>query len=190
MIIGIPERFEDRSFDTYSPKNDIAAGIVVKSKQYAADLAPNINKGVGLLFIGDPGCGKTHLAVATMKALDERYPMTEQMFGNITEIINRVKRSFNSAGYDANDKQIIERMSTVRMLCIDDLGKEYSTKWTDSVFYEVANRRYNDLLRTMFTTNLSVEKLKERYDPAIISRMFEMSILLDFKGVKDYRVYG
>lgn len=188
MIIGMPERFEQKGFDDYTPKDDVARNIVVLAKLYADEIKER--KGQGLLFIGDPGSGKTHLAIATMKAINEKYPTTEQMFGNITDVIHRVKRSFNNAGYDGDDRSIIERMSSVRLLCIDDLGKEYSTKWTDSIFYDVVNKRYNDLLRTIFTTNLTPEQLRKRYDPAIVSRMFEMSVLLDFKGIKDYRIYG
>lgn len=186
MIDGIPERFKDCRFDNYRVETDQQRDALTKCREYVDTIKER--KGEGMLFIGPYGAGKTRLVISLMNELDERYPSTEQMFGNIADIIHRVKNSF--CEYSPTDRDIIGRMAGVRLLCIDDLGKEHSTDWTHALTYEVINARYNAMMRTIFTTNLSKKDLMERYDRAIVSRIVEMSTVIDFTGIKDHRMGG
>ena len=61
---GIPERYADCSFDNFTVyDNGYLEAAIRRARQFAVDF-PVVKK--GLLFIGRPGVGKTHLAVATL----------------------------------------------------------------------------------------------------------------------------
>lgn len=186
MIIGMPERFADSRFDNYRTETPQQVEALKKAREYVDAIKEQ--KGTGLLFMGPIGSGKTRLLLSLMNELESRYPNSEMMFGNIADLIHRVKRTFSREGYDASDRDIIGRMTEVRLLCIDDLGKEHSTDWTHALTYEIINKRYNDMMRTIFTTNLSRKDLMERYDGAIVSRIMETSTVIDFTGIKDQRI--
>jgi DNA replication protein DnaC len=186
MIIGMPERFADSRFDNYRTDTPQQVAALNIARQYVETIREQ--KGTGLLFMGPIGSGKTRLLLSLMNELEVRYPQSEQMFGNIADLIHRVKSNFGREGYSASDRDIIGRMTEVRLLCIDDLGKEHSTDWTHALTYEIVNKRYNDMARTIFTTNLSRKDLMERYDGAIVSRIMETSTLIDFTGIKDQRM--
>lgn len=186
MNIGIPERFIDARFANYRTETPQQVAALATARQYVDEIKNR--KGHGLLLTGPVGSGKTRLAISILNELSDRYPAAVQMFGNIADLIHRVKQSFNE--YEATDRDIIDRMATARLLCIDDLGKEHSTDWTHALAYEVINRRYNDLARTIFSTNLTRGELMRRYDRAIMSRIIETSTTIDFAGIDDQRIGG
>jgi len=73
---NIPPLYERASVDNFvlPPDNPVArtalATVALTVRGYVRDF-PSVPK-PGLLFIGSPGCGKTHLAVAALAGLIER----------------------------------------------------------------------------------------------------------------------
>jgi len=70
---------------------------------------------------------------------------------------------------------------------IDDLGEEPLLKYSkDELFQEVISERYKLFKRfgykTYVTTNLDNEKLEERYNTRIMSRLVEMTTPIKFTG--------
>jgi DNA replication protein DnaC len=61
----------------------------------------------------------------------------------------------------------------VRILVLDDLGKEYGSKYDDSSFDEVLRARYDKGLPTIITTNVSREKWADEYSDAMGSFAYE-----------------
>jgi hypothetical protein len=72
---GIPRRYENCSLENYHPQgNNFTADAIFRSQSNALLDAQKLAReypvlDIGLLFIGPCGVGKTHLAVATIKAL-------------------------------------------------------------------------------------------------------------------------
>jgi DNA replication protein DnaC len=61
----------------------------------------------------------------------------------------------------------------VRILVLDDLGKEYGSKYDDTSFDEILRSRYDKALPTIITTNVSREKWAGQYGEAMGSFAFE-----------------
>ena len=69
----------------------------------------------------------------------------------------------------------------IDLLIIDDLGTEMTTQFTQSVLYRVLNDRLLENRSTIVSTNLGDALLRQRYTPAIVSRLlgaFEACVFL------------
>jgi DNA replication protein DnaC len=159
--------------------------------------------GVGLLFDGAPGIGKTTHAVVTAMELIRRLPEDEDLaklilayqdqdFGQdarpiyymtYPEFLSR-KKSMIDADPETKRNMFHEmegfhgRASddslNVRVLILDDLGKEYKgAGFNDASFDEILRSRYDRGLPTIITTNVSREKWENQYGEAMGSFAYE-----------------
>ena len=154
--------------------------------------------GVGLLFDGGPGIGKTTHAVLTAMELVRRMPQDEDEARKILrmnssdfgfnahpiyyitypEFLSRKKSTFDALPEDRREEMsFIDGMHgrsrqdwfNVRILVIDDLGKEYGSKYDDSSFDEILRARYDKALPTIVTTNVRLENWEGKYGEAMAS---------------------
>ena len=67
-----------------------------------------------------------------------------------------------------------DRLVSVDLLHLDDLGAERSTDWVLEQLYAIVDRRYNDERSIVFTTNLEEPELTEQVGTRTVSRLVEM----------------
>lgn len=145
------------------------------------------------VLYGQPGAGKSHLAMALMQKVHETSGQT-MAFINISRLFSRLKNSFDDPSEYWTKEKALQVMTSVDLLCIDDLGTESSmgrsgqeaTKWAQDVIYDVLENQD----RIVITTNLSEKELKRVYDAKIFSRIFANSqnTRFDFSGITDKRL--
>ena len=172
--------------------DDVVSGHVIKQVGHIG-----IN-GVGLLFDGGPGIGKTtHAVVAAMEVI-RHLPeddasmcrvlgITTKDFGlsfrpvyymTYPEFLSRKKATFD-VGQDEKRDAIYELDGfhgrskfdwlNVRILILDDIGKEYGSKYDDTSFDEVLRLRYDKTLPTIVTTNVKLDNWEANYSEAMAS---------------------
>jgi len=123
-----------------------------------------------LLLMGDYGLGKTHLCKAvTYGLLHNQVPCR---YVNANEFIETCKEKMDTGEYDSYVKSIKESSR----LILDDIGQEYSTDWTQQVFYNLIDYRYSNYLPTMITTNKTRPELVVSLGGASVDRMFDVNI--------------
>lgn len=147
------------------------------------------------VLYGQPGAGKSHLAMALMQEVHRTSGQTVA-FINISRLFSKIKNSFDDPSEYWTKEKALEIMTGVDLLCIDDLGTESSmgrtgqeaTKWAQDIIYDVLENQD----RIIITTNLSEKEMKRVYDAKIFSRIFANSrnTRFDFDGIADKRVEG
>ena len=177
---GVGKRFLTAKFENFErqrmPKAyDIALGYAEKFDK---------NDGEGLIFTGDVGTGKTHLAAAIAAEIIRKYSATVE-FVSYVEVLTNIKAAFSNHSEEAY--MLEERMRKADLLVIDDLGKEKPTPFTNELFYRVVNGRYKDKLPMIITSNYGVESLSERLDYPVFSRLVAMCKAVEMRGI-DYRM--
>lgn len=177
---GIGRRFLGAGFDNF--KREVMPHAYDVAYNFATGFSQN--NGNGLIFTGDVGTGKTHLAAAIAHHIIESYSVTVQ-FINYVDLIADLKAAFSSD--TGNVVQIEKRMCESNLLIIDDLGKEKQSQFTNELLYRVVNRRYKDNLPLIITTNYRLPVLAERLDYAVFSRIIGICKAVDMRGT-DYRV--
>ena len=172
--------------------------------------------GVGLLFDGTPGLGKTtHAVVAAMEVI-RRLPEDEAKaaallgvnakdyglsfrpiyYMTYPEFLSLKKSTFDMSGddkremlYDLDGFHGRSKFDwlNVRILILDDLGKEYGSGYNDSSFDEILRIRYDKGLPTIITTNYQLESWTDKYGSAMASFAHEAFLQVPIIG-NDLRV--
>lgn len=186
---NIPPRYaacEFSNFVTYP--NDRLLNAVAAAKRFAAAF-PVVDK--GLLIIGPPGIGKTHLAIAAMKQVI-RTTGARGRYYDTRGLLTQIRSTYNSLTQLA-EMDVIRPVMHAELLILDDLGAERLTDWVEETMNVIVNSRYNAKLPTIFTSNYEdvpgsedMSSLLVRVGFRLHSRLSEMCEFLEYDG-PDYR---
>lgn len=132
-----------------------------------------------VVFQGEAGTGKSHLAFAMMKALSEA---TKEIaiFINVTDLLMKIKADFSQEEF------LVNRIASAKFLVLDDLGMEKDSEWSFSILYNILNKRAN----TVITTNLTAQEIQKRYGRPFMSRLMkgvDNDHLMVFNDLKNKR---
>lgn len=134
-------------------------------------------QGLGLLLVGENGCGKTHLAAACVNALVHRGVAC--LFVSVPEYLEALRRSYRIEREGGYSPDLQETASTAELLVLDDLGTERLPAdergdWVRERLYFLVDRRFRRMLPTIVTVNISAEELEQRLGRRICRRLLQM----------------
>jgi len=204
---NIPPLYRHASLDNFILPTDNPverphlAKVLLDVRGYVREY-PKLEK-PGLLFIGPPGTGKTHLSVAALRGLIARG--FEGVFYDFQALLNHIR-----SGYDQSsgmmDRDAYRSALEAEILVLDDLGAHRVTDWVEDTVTSLITQRCNNQRATIMSTNLrdpeagdkrgsglqedlhSKYFLEERIGMRARSRLFEMCKLIKMPGVEDYRL--
>lgn len=176
-LLGGREHFDQFRVDYYptekDPKyqvspRDMMQRVFQRCKRYAKEFGPGA---ASLLFSGGPGLGKTFLSACIARTV------ADNGFSVVYDIAGKLFSDFEAAKFGGDRSEPEKKYLSCDLLIIDDLGTEMTTQFTQSVLYQVINTRLMEGRSTIVSTNLDDAGLRQRYAPAIASRLlgaFEM----------------
>lgn len=175
-------------FDNYEPKNQDMAAAKELAMTYVLTFSMENPKNI--LFTGDYGVGKSHLAAAIEKALMELGYTA--IFITVPDFLTKLKSTFSNQS-DLSEADLLEALKNVDVLVFDDLGAEYvATKkgedpadsWAVTKMFEVVNARLGK--HTIYTTNLNSKALQLKIGERNFSRICQNTHVMLIKG-PDFR---
>lgn len=153
----IPARFEAATLDDFRPLPAAARAFVNGETE-------------GLLLHGPVGVGKTHLAIACLRAA-ESPERAHRVFVPMQELFVALKGSYEAG--EGSWEELRPAMCA-RVAVLDDLGVGRATAWERDIAATIIGHRYNEMLRTIITTNYGGEELQHRVGQRAYSRLQEM----------------
>jgi DNA replication protein DnaC len=200
---AIPLLYQSASFDNFSLPQDNPQGrhalsqVVTRVMSYAREY-PALDK-PGLLLIGDPGTGKTHLAVAALRRLLGKGH--EGVFFDYQNLLERIRSSYD-ANSGTTDREAYRTVLDTEVVLLDDLGAHRVTDWVEDTITSIITHRCNNRKALIATTNLREDQtpqgtagelmkkhyLAERIGMRARSRLFEMCHIIRMPQIEDYRV--
>ena len=159
--------------------------------------------GKGLLLIGKPGHGKTTLSCTLVQEALRKAPQDlwggasfvkrPAFFIDYPKLLRIQQRSWKDDAED--DRDLMDAIygeagnDSVKILVLDDLGKEYRTAsgWAENVFDAVLRARYNAGLPTIVTTNVPLNDWGSVYGEPMESFAHEAFIPLSVVSLEGDR---
>ena len=163
--------FEDIRTDVKFLKKWKLTGKEVESirsaKESGLKLADDIGSGESrfMLFMGEPGTGKTLMACAIANRIIEHGVSCQ--FKSATPLMYSMMKPEDYG-------LVLEELSYKKLLVIDDFTTVVASTHTEKVMYDIVNLAYNDGDRSIIiTTNLKDDMLKKRIGPGVWDRIRE-----------------
>ena len=180
----IPRRYRDAAFDR-PPVTDIEPQVVAATRRFAGSIEEKLDRGRGLWFMGPVGTGKTTLAMLVSKAaLDAGRSVA---IYSLPRLLNEIRDTHRT---DRSHVDLLDRLTAVDLLHIDDVGAERTNDWVLEELYSIVNARYEDQRSIVITTNImDREALCEQITERTASRLTEMCDELPLVG-HDRRMYS
>ena len=148
---GIPAKFISATLDSYETQDRVHHLSQNRAKTLAVDFVKDFGKSNrGLVFMGGPGLGKTHLAVAIIRSLILEKG-ADCKFVDFFQLLSDIRHGYSR---DLSELEIINPYVKSRVLVIDELAKGRNTEWELTILDQIISNRYNAADRiTLFTTN-------------------------------------
>lgn len=133
-----------------------------------------------IVFIGNPGTGKTHLSIAiAIKALMKGHKV---LFAPVSEMLHNL----NAAKADNSYYQKIDFYLAADLLILDELGFKKLPNYSADDFFEIISRRY-EKGSIIITTNKSFEQwgdifMDNTLASAILDRIVHYSTIIKITG--------
>ena len=186
------ETFDNFELAFYSDTPDPATGVSPRQSmefvyetcvQYAVKFG---SRSMNLFFSGGTGLGKTFLSACIARVV------AENGFSVVYDTANSIFSKFEDEKFSksedmAKTRESIKRYLECDLLIVDDLGTEMTTAFTVSALYELINTRLMSNKKTVISSNLSINALRDRYSAQIMSRLEGEYQVLTFYG-EDIRI--
>jgi len=173
---SLPKRYKGVSFDR-PPISDMArrpglAQTVAQIRGICDGIDETLDAGEGAWLMGDVGTGKTSLAMLVSKAALEAGHSVA--IYSLPRLLARIKRTYDAEAGEEGYLSFFNRLTSVDLLHLDDLGAEKRTDWVLEQLYAIVDRRYEEQRSMVVTTNLDHPELEEQIGKRTVSRLVEM----------------
>lgn len=163
-----------------SPRAIMSRNLQV-CRRYAMTFTPS--EAGNLLFVGGTGLGKTFLSACIAGVVTERG--CSVVYESAGHLFSKLEQAKFGGGEES--RREAEKFYTCDLLILDDLGTEMPGQFVTAALYGLLNDRILGRKPMVVSTNLTVEELKNRYNPQIGSRLRGSFTLVTFVG-EDIRV--
>lgn len=179
-VAGFPflRKIEEYDFD-FQPS-------VKKDKIYSIIESNFYDEAINIVFIGNPGTGKTHLSITIAYTVAIR--RNSVYFIKFNKLINILKNAYNEGTFERKIKQFFK----YKLLIIDEVGFNEISPLEAKLFFQLIDLRYTKR-STIFTSNITFDKWPtilgndEMITKAILDRILHFSYLFNITG-QSYRI--
>lgn len=151
----------------------------------------------GLYIWGEVGRGKTFLSVAALKEIITTREIPEDTYKSLMRdcskfrelfrfvyvpgLLMDLRASYRYKSYDS-EQTIISDYTKLDLLILDDIGVEKPSEWVRGILNTIIYYRNVKGLKTIYTSNMGPDELRERLDERITSRIMQQCEIIRLVG--------
>ncbi len=132
----------------------------------------------GVILIGVPGVGKTHMLCAAVNAVIDRGYSARYM--TAAELIREIRGTWGHKG--PSEDEVIRAMIGVRLLAIDELGVQYGTDSEKYLMHAVIDGRMREKRPTIYGSNVPFADLAPVVGERVHDRMRQFCDVFEIAG--------
>ena len=172
---GVALKFQRFSFETFDAATDELRANLAKVQEFAA--AP-----AGFLFLlGRNGTGKTHLAVAALRAFGRG------RFFSHADLVNRLRASYGPSGRESDPENepedIAEICRRTPLLVIAELGLATGGNDAEVLLHTILDDRVSNYRPTVLSANIPAGDMESTFGSRLADRFREaVFAVLNFTG--------
>lgn len=173
----LPPRFAGKTFDTYRAETDQQRKYLDKCQEYARTFPEHYKSGDGLMLLGSPGTGKTHLAVATLNEIIHTH-RAAGLYTTAARMFRRIKDTYGNA--EETESQAIEAFTKPALLVLDEIGVSFGSDAELNYLFDIMNERYEQCMPTIVVSNVQPGELGQWMGDRVVDRLRECCKLMIF----------
>ena len=178
----VPEEFKKATIQSFKIDlydNNESQQKALAAKRIAINYVKNfkqmMDEGKGLYLCSNiKGSGKTRLAASIMNAIVRNYDkdckgkQLTAYYTSTSRLLTSIKQTFDPNS-SIKSKDIVEAVEKATVLVLDDIGVEKVSDWVEETFSRILDYRLQNKLVTIFTSNITIESLDNRYTQGRVS---------------------
>lgn len=136
------------------------------------------------------GNGKTSWAIKILKSFINNYAcnyawknQTPAVFINVPEYLSLKKRSITDVSLAEEANRLEGLIYDSKLVIFDDIATKTASEYDKELLYVYINSRTNNLLTTIYTTNVTKDQLEEVLGARIADRIIGYSTVVELTGV-------
>lgn len=153
---AIPKRFIGRTFDNFDAITSAQQSALAVARRYAEQFDTHAEAGTGLIFSGNVGTGKSHLAAAILQSQLERRGV---FYATCADLIRMVRETWRK-GAAKSEREVLRFLAEIDLLAIDEVGVQYGTESEQHTLFDVLDLRWREVKPTLLLTNQDAAGLK------------------------------
>lgn len=175
-MAGVPARFAGRTLAKFKAETPEQSRALSIASDFVANWTEVQRQGRWLVFSGQPGTGKSHLAIAIIQAL---LPAYVGRYMTCMELIQRLRSTWRRDSEDS-EVEMLDQLAQLPLLVIDEVGVQYGTDSEQNHLFDVLDRRYREMMPTILLTNQDKDGFKSFVGDRVYDRMTECARWVPF----------
>jgi DNA replication protein DnaC len=167
---AIPSRFLNRTLESYKATTKGQHMALGNARDYAANFPDHMKTGRGLILCGNPGTGKTHLAIGIAHHIIQAGCTVG--FISVMNAVRRVRESYRRDS-EETEREAIASFAKPDLLILDEVGQQRGTDDEKVILFDIVNARYEATRPTLVISNLNVTGIEGYLGERVFDRLRE-----------------
>lgn len=171
--------FKDKSFETFQADSKELQDALNLSRRFVKGWKAARAGGYGLFFYGNPGTGKSHLAISILKEL---IPLgVTGLYTRVPDLIGFIRAQWRTDS-ETSSYAAVRRYVDLDLLVLDELGVQSGTQNEQALLFEVIDARLSENKPTVFLSNFAPQDLADIIGIRLIDRIKGKCVPKKFSG--------
>lgn len=179
---AIPKRFIGRTFENFTAETPAQMTALRTARRYAVQFDSVLKTGRTMIFKGNPGTGKSHLACAILQHI---MPEHVGVYTTTMDLVRKLREGWG--GKAGSESDVLAEVGSLPLLVLDEVGVQFGSEGERIHLHDVLDRRYREMLPTILITNAEDPDFQKFVGDRVYDRLNEIGHWVNFLW-KSHRV--